>query len=546
MKSSMYITAAPVGAVPKYIDPLEPTFISSLILDYLISDHEKQSIFEILKQENWTFTNAGGIALQFGYRENFTYEACDSLTASEQELAVAALDRAGWLNHGDGWINPATCHIAGPQTFRVKRDLLNLLPSQKLIRKLVLQLTTYGWQATQNGDLLWPYPRVHSYLPPEIVTEIKLLSPTVFETLLNIGWKYQPSGYWHPGKACSPHMPISPTKIIEECHLSFREGAAIVHLHTRDTSDQRSETLPGLGASLSSSQQANHIDLAQFDLIVPAILEQDPDGIINLSTSVRGNKAAFDSPLRRAHLKPYGVSKLVPDIASFSPGPVLFQSGGGYENPPDFIDAQLAHFKAHHILPEVEVFNLTILNNALTTYKEALEELGTSVLFMLVAGIDQHKRVAESEEMVDDSLIPPALRQRISDLLQADDTASQALAAELATECLLPITQRIRQCCPASMISMLLPGNMHAILTAVALALDLDGIRVGLEDSLTVFDELVPGRIRKASGTSEQVRAVRLALEAQGISVITPEHLRDRLNLPREGAQLFCRISANS
>lgn len=539
MKSAMFITAAPVGAVPKYIDPFEPTFISNLILDYFTPDINKQSIFEILDRENWKSANAGGISLQFGYKGILTHNAFNTLTTSEQASALEALNHAGWLTHVDGWINPTTHRSVKPQAFKIKRDLLNLLPSQKLIKQIVLQLTTYGWQATADGDLSWPYFRVHSYLPPEIASEIKRLSPTVFETLLNFGWADQPAGYWHPGKACSPHMPISPDRIIEECHLSFQEGAALVHLHTRDTSDKRIEKIPGLGASLSSSGQANHIDLTQFDIIVPALLEQNPDGVINLSTSVRGNKAAFDSPLRRAHLKPYGVRKLVPDIASFSPGPVLFTGGGGYENPPDFIDSQLAHLKAHRIRPEVEVFNLTILNNALTTYKGALEELETPVLFMLVAGVDQQKRGAENGELVDDSLIPLSIRQRISDLLQADDAASQTLATELAIEYLSPITQRIRQCCPASIISMLMPGNMQTILTSVALALDLDGIRIGFEDALTVVDELVPGRIRKASSTSEQVRAIRLALKAQGISVITPAQLRDRLGIPREEVQLF-------
>ncbi len=80
MKSAMYITAAPVGAVPKYIDPLEPTFIPSLILDYFISQCKKQSVLEMLNRENWKFTNPGGIALQFGYKKFFTHEAFNTLT----------------------------------------------------------------------------------------------------------------------------------------------------------------------------------------------------------------------------------------------------------------------------------------------------------------------------------------------------------------------------------------------------------------------------------------------------------------------------------
>ncbi len=541
MKEKMYITGAPVGATPKYINPIEPKFIMNFLLDYLVSSTKKNKILQVLIQDGWEKVDAGGLSLQSGYHESITMTDLNALSTAEQQIAIENLTSAGWLNKNNEWINPRT---PDNKIFKIEKNTLLLIQSRSFIRKIVLQLTTYGWQVNNNGDLVWPYEKVHSYLPPKMVTQIKSLCPAILDSLLESGWVCRPAGYWQPGKARSPYLPITPEKIIEECHLSLREGAAIVHIHTRDTSDKQTYYIPGLGATLSISAQTNHIDIDQYDKIIPAILEQDPSGIINLSTSVRGDKVDFDSPLRRAHLKPYSVRKIVPDSASFSPGHILFQTGGGYDNPPTFINKQFNHFKTYGIRPEVEVFNNTILNNIVTTYKTSLLAAGTPPLFMLVAGVDQHKKDSNTSTIVDDSLIPIEIHQRISELLQEDNSISHTDAVNLAVEYLLPIVNKIRQHFHQAKISILMPGLMQSILVETALQLKLNGIRVGLEDALTVSDKRVPGGIRKALGTYEQVRAIRLALEARGVVIATSEQLRDTLGIPREDIRVFHAVIA--
>ncbi|WP_419690342.1 3-keto-5-aminohexanoate cleavage protein [Burkholderia theae] len=78
----------------------------------------------------------------------------------------------------------------------------------------------------------------------------------------------------------------------------------------------------------------------------------------------------------------------------------------------------------------------------------------------------------------------------------------------------------------------LLPGPMQVMLADVALSLGLDGVRVGLEDGLNVYDSRAPGGVRKARGTWEQVRMLREALHAKGIAVQTSAQVRDMLSMP--------------
>jgi len=251
---------------------------------------------------------------------------------------------------------------------------------------------------------------------------------------------------------------------------------------------------------------------------------------------VRGG-ADFESPVRRAHLHGYGIQERSPDIGSFSPASVLFQAGGGYENSPRFLDAQLSHFLNYGVRPEVEVFNGNILDQALGDYWHRLQETGEPALFMLVAGVDQHRRTNYGS-VEDDSLIPVTERKAIFQLITDDSDDARRQAIQRTVTYLRPIVDRIRAQAPGAVISTLAPGPMLQILPEIALALRLDGVRVGLEDALNVPDDRVPGGLRKAS-TADQVRYVRQRLEALGIRILNAEQTRERLRMPREDVSLF-------
>jgi len=441
---------------------------------------------------------------------------------------LRALEQAGWKYRNHAWHAPQSPHV---EQAVIRRAWLDDVSSIELVRRIVLQLTTYGWVINERGDLIWDHSNLHSYFPATLIESIRQDCPSLLERLHEAGWRVCGDGYWQAGKGRSPFLPITPDAIVNETLRSLEEGAAVVHLHTRELGDRTRLEIPGVG-TVTVGAQRNQIVVDQYDAIVPAIKESAPAAILNLSTSVRGDRQGARSTLRRAHLKSYGESD-APEIASLSPAAVIFQGGGGYDNAPDFLAAQFEHFRDVGTRPEVEVFNHTIVDNATSLYRAFLETAGQPVLFMLVAGVDQYYRDPVSGEVSDDSLIEPAIRQKISACLATDDVLERQLAINLAAEQLQPVVKRLRACFPTSLVSLLLPGSLQIMLADLALALQLDGVRIGLEDGLNVFDSSAPGGVRKARGTWEQVRMLREDLVARGISVQTVADVRDTLGLPR-------------
>ncbi|KWI24591.1 3-keto-5-aminohexanoate cleavage protein [Burkholderia stagnalis] len=527
---SMYITAAPTGAVPKWLNPLEPTFVPSYLLHRLLDSSTCGQVIAQLQSDGWDAVLPGGLLIQSGHdspiSDDWLARLRDASTARE------ALREAGWCHRDQAWHPPDR---AASDMAVLSREWLSEIKSIDLARQLVLQFTAYGWTATENGDLIWGYSKLHSYLPPALIDSIRIDCPTLLEKLETAGWQTCPAGYWQSGKARSPFLPITPEAIVAESIRSVQEGAAVVHLHTRELADRTQVQIPGLGA-ISVGTQRNQIMLDHYDAIVPAMRAADANAILNLSTSVRGDRHGARSGLRRAHLKRYGDAE-APEVASLSPAAVVFQGGGGYDNAPDFLAAQFEHFQRLRTRPEVEVFNHAIVDNATTLYRERLETVGTPVLFMLVAGVDQYRRDPISGELEDDSLISSPVRKEITRLLMAGDAVSKQRAIEIAAAQLDPVVKRLRDSFPVSKISMLLPGPLQVMLAELALRLRLDGVRVGLEDGLNVFDSRVPGGVRKARGTWEQVRMLREELIAKGVNVQTTTQVRNMLGMPLASAR---------
>ncbi|QRR07586.1 3-keto-5-aminohexanoate cleavage protein [Burkholderia sp. MS455] len=524
--TSMYITAAPTGAVPKWLAPLEPTFISTDLLHRLLNNSMRNQIIEKLQANGWESTSSGGLLVQFGHGCTVSDDWLKQ--CPDPSAARMAIGAAGWLQEGASWY-PPVCSSSDMGV--VPREWLENIPSIDLVRRIVLQLTTYGWIVTKSGDLIWTHEKLHTFLPSNLVDSIRSECPAMLKKMSDAGWHICDAGYWQPGKARSPYLPITPEEIADESLRSLNEGAAIIHLHTRELSDQTHVSIPWLG-TITVGAQRNQIVLDQYDAIVPMIRENDATAILNLSTSVRGDRQGARSELRRLHLKPY-CDGAPPEMASLSPAAVLFHTGGGYDNAPDFLAAQFEHFQRVGTRPEVEVFNHTIVDNATTLYQELLEATGCPVLFMLVAGVDQYRRDPITGELEDDSLIAPDIRKEIGRYLAAGDAGSQHRAVDLAAAQLDPVVNRLRNCFSSSKISLLLPGPLQIMLADLALCLRLDGVRIGLEDGLNVFDTCVPGGVRKARGTWEQVRKLRQDLTAKGIDVKTAEQVRNMFEMPR-------------
>ncbi|WP_175964299.1 3-keto-5-aminohexanoate cleavage protein [Burkholderia pyrrocinia] len=520
----MYITAAPVGAVPKWLDPLEPTFVPSYLLHYLLDPAQAERYIGQLQADGWEAVEAGGLLIEEGHG----YPICENFFAQlpNPTLARSVMKEAGWTQCQQGWSSPKSPSFSGAV---IPRDWLEDVSSVEIVRRIVLQLTTYGWTASERGDLVWHHAKLHSYLPPVLVRSIRKDCPGLLARLHEAGWQPREAGYWQAGKGRSPFLPITPAEIAAETIRSMKEGAAVVHLHTRELGDRTQLEIPGLG-TITTGAQRNQIKVEHYDAIVPAVKNANPTAILNFSTSVRGDRHGARDILRRAHLKSYAEVD-GPEIASLSPAAVIFQGGGGYDNAPDFLAAQFEHFRRVGTRPEVEVFNHTIVNNATTLYRELLESVGQPVLFMLVAGVDQYFRDPISGEVEDDSLIAPAIRQEIATHLSSTDEQGRQRAIDLAVKQLQPVVERLRQSFPFSLISLLLPGPLQTLLADLAQALRLDGVRIGLEDGLNVIDRRVPGGVRKALGTWEQVRMLRNELLSRGITIQTSTDVREMLGL---------------
>jgi 3-keto-5-aminohexanoate cleavage enzyme len=128
---------------------------------------------------------------------------------------------------------------------------------------------------------------------------------------------------------------VTPSEQIESTHQAFEAGASLVHIHVRNPDESPSS------------------DPALFAQVQEGIRKHCPSIIVQFSTGGRGrDPSARGSAL---HLKP--------DMASLATGSVNFPSII-YENSASFVEGLAAQLKAHRVLPEIEVFDLSHIYGA--------------------------------------------------------------------------------------------------------------------------------------------------------------------------------------
>jgi 3-keto-5-aminohexanoate cleavage enzyme len=147
-----------------------------------------------------------------------------------------------------------------------------------------------------------------------------------------------------PTKEMTPHVPITPQEIIETGIRCEAAGAAIIHVHARNPQD----------GSASA-------DYAVFEEISHGLREQT-NLIIQIST---GGRAGMDYEQRCERLR------LRPEMASLTTGSVNFPTSV-YENSPDLIQALARDMLELGIKPEIEVFDLSMINNGILLAREGL------------------------------------------------------------------------------------------------------------------------------------------------------------------------------
>jgi uncharacterized protein (DUF849 family) len=157
-----------------------------------------------------------------------------------------------------------------------------------------------------------------------------------------------------PRKKDNPAVPVTPEEQIESTHQAYEAGSALVHIHVRNKDE-----------SPSSDPELYH-------RVQEGVRKHCPGMIIQFSTGGRGRKQEE----RGASL----VHK--PDMASLATGSCNFP-GAIYENAPDLVESLARTMLDNGVKPEIEVFDVAMLYNAVNLAKRGLIKEPMHVQFVM-------------------------------------------------------------------------------------------------------------------------------------------------------------------
>jgi len=144
-----------------------------------------------------------------------------------------------------------------------------------------------------------------------------------------------------PTKSNNPAVPISVNEQIESSHEAFEAGATIAHCHVRNDD----------GTPTS--------DPDRYSQLLDGLRKHCPGLIVQLSTGGRSGAGKA-----RGAMLP-----LQPDMASLAVGSVNFPNRI-YDNAPDLVDWLAAEMLRLDVMPEIEVFDLSHMHQALAMEKD--------------------------------------------------------------------------------------------------------------------------------------------------------------------------------
>ncbi len=157
-----------------------------------------------------------------------------------------------------------------------------------------------------------------------------------------------------PRKEHNPAVPISVPEQVESTQAAFEAGATIAHVHVRN------------------EDQTPTSDPERFGRLLEGLRKHCPGMIVQFSTGGRSGKGAERG----------GMLFLRPDMASLSTGSCNFPTII-YENHPDLIRDLAQKMLDFGIKPEIEVFDLSMLYQALRLADEGLLKKPLHVQFVL-------------------------------------------------------------------------------------------------------------------------------------------------------------------
>lgn len=146
-----------------------------------------------------------------------------------------------------------------------------------------------------------------------------------------------------PRKKDNPAVPITVEEQIESTQAAFESGAALAHLHVRND-DETPTSNPD-----------------RFALLQEGLRKHCPGIIVQFSTGGRSGKGSERG----------GMLHLRPDMASLATGSCNFPAII-YENHPDLIVELAEKIREYGVKPEIEVFDLSMMYQALRLADEGL------------------------------------------------------------------------------------------------------------------------------------------------------------------------------
>jgi 3-keto-5-aminohexanoate cleavage enzyme len=156
-----------------------------------------------------------------------------------------------------------------------------------------------------------------------------------------------------PRKENNPAVPITIAEQVESTQAAFEAGATIAHVHVR------------------KDDQTPTSDPERFGQLQDGLRKHCPGMIVQFSTGGRSGKGDERG----------GMLPLRPDMASLATGSCNFPSII-YENPPTLIRELAGAMRRYGVKPEIEVFDLSMLYQAVNLVDEGLIEAPLHVQFV--------------------------------------------------------------------------------------------------------------------------------------------------------------------
>ena len=147
------------------------------------------------------------------------------------------------------------------------------------------------------------------------------------------------TGSW-PTRENNPNLPITPEEIAADVYACWKAGAAIAHIHVRNDDGSPST------------------DFSKYKETVERIRAmRDCDICINITSS---GSVGFGDEER---IRP--LTALLPELASYDCGTLNLLHRTVFENHPRFLEKLGLALQEHGIKPEIEIFDVGMVHNAL-------------------------------------------------------------------------------------------------------------------------------------------------------------------------------------